>query len=95
MMGLMMINQKGLTDWANKVSKNKKGLDKEIFDGLIKIVLPRLERDGYTKTYNYLNEKCVKSGGRNDMMAGVILLRNNSKTIKDKLWGLNKNEKNI
>jgi len=77
-----------LKEWADKVSSNKEGLDKEMFDEIIKRTIRQLKESGYEKTMSKLKEDCVK--GKGNMMCGVILLRNNSKQIKDKLWGLNK-----
>ena len=78
--------EKKLIEWSRKVRLNKKKLDRDMFDCLIKNILSRLEKDGYEKTFNYLKENYEK--GKGNRMVGVILLRNNSKQIKDKLWSL-------
>lgn len=77
-----------LKEWAKKVSLNKKSLDKQMFDDLFKLILIKLEKEGYEKTYLYLDENYTK--GRNGKMVGVRLLSNNSKLIQDKLWSLNR-----
>lgn len=83
-----MGNLEDLKAWEKKVSENKKGLDKGMFDDLMKNVYDRLDRYGYKEIWNYLNDDVVKGEGR--MEVGVILLRNNSRQIKDKLWSLNR-----
>lgn len=76
-----------LLEWAKKVSSNKKDLDKTIFDELIKATITRLDNVGYHIAFDWLQEHYDK--GERNLMNGVILLRNNSKQIKDKLWSLN------
>ena len=73
--------------WAENVSKNKKGIDKRIFDDLLKSVYSRLETSGYDNTIMWL-KKNVES--TNTQYQGVHFLATNSKQIKDKLWSLNK-----
>lgn len=82
-----------LKAWAEKARLNKKGLDKKIFDDIMKIVLSRLEKEGYKPTFDYLQDNCIK--GQDSRMNGVILLRNNSKLIKDKMWSLNRQKEKI
>lgn len=81
-----MINK--LKEWAEKIRINKKGLDKEMFDELIKQTVNKLEKEGYQKTFSFLNEHYIK--GQGNRMNGVILLTNNSKQIKDKLWSISR-----
>lgn len=77
-----------LKEWAKKVSKTKKDMDKRMFDDVVDTTLRRLKTEGYEKTWAYLNNHYVK--GKGNRMVGVILLRNNSKQVRDKLWSLNK-----
>ncbi len=77
-----------LKEWAEKVSKTKKELDKDIFDDLIKQTLTRLENKGYEETMKGLKEHYL--GGMNHRMVGPKLLSKSSKQVKDKLWSLNR-----
>ena len=77
-----------LEEWIEKVSNNKRGLDKQMFDDLMKNVYFRLEKNGYEHTFNWLKENYEK--GIQHKMVGVVLLAQNSKIVKDKLWSLNK-----
>ncbi len=77
-----------LKDWAEKVSSTKKGLDKNMFDDVVKYTITKLGKYGYAKTRVWLCENYVKGEGH--QMVGVVLLRNNSKQVMDKLWSLNK-----
>ena len=84
------MEKKELNEWANKVSLNKKGLDKTMFNELVLATISRFEKEGYKETWDWLNDNYIK--GEGNLMNGVILLRNNSKQIRDKLWSLNKNK---
>jgi len=84
------MEKKELNEWANKVSLNKKGLDKTMFNELVLATISRFEKEGYKRTWDWLNDNYIK--GEGNLMNGVILLRNNSKQIRDKLWSLNKNK---
>ncbi len=75
-----------MTKWAVSVSESKKELDKEMFDLLMKTVLIRLERDGYRETFNYLLANYTER--QPSQLIGVILLRNHSRQINEKLWSL-------
>ena len=77
-----------LKEWAEKVSISKKGMDKEMFDEIVKQTITRLEKDGYDKTYSWLNRNYIE--GQGNRMQGVIWLTNNSKQIKDKLWSISR-----
>lgn len=77
-----------LDEWSEKVSANKKGADKLLFDDLIKIVKRRLEINGYEMTMQYLGDNYIQ--GKGSTMVGGHFLSTNSKLIKDKLWSLNK-----
>lgn len=80
-----------LKKWAKKVSENKKNLDRKMFDDLMIWVINRLEKEGYDNTLNWLDDNYEK--GINNNMVGPYILATNSKQIRDKLWGLNRNEK--
>lgn len=79
-----------LQEWAEKISANKKGLDKEMFNEIIKRTIKMLNEKEYQETYNWLNEQYNK--GINNQMKGPHLLATTSKTIKDKLWSINREE---
>ena len=73
-------------EWIVKVGKNKKNLDKMMFDDLIKNVVRRLEAEGEEAVMKYLDDnyrKCADS-----YMVGPKLLASNSKLIRDKLWSM-------
>jgi len=79
-----------LIGWAKKVSENKSNLDRGMFDDLMKLILVKLDKDGYDDTMRYLNKNY--EGGTGSRMVGVHLFSTNSKQIKDKLWSLNKKQ---
>jgi len=74
-----------LIEWANKVSANKKDLDKVMFDDLMKAVLSRIERDGWQKAKDYLKKDMT---AKSSEMVGPRLLGINAEVIHQKIWSL-------
>ncbi len=72
-----MIDIEELKEWEKRVYESKRGMDKTMFEDLMKIVYRKLGDSDYTGTWRYLNESYIK--GKDSMMKGKSLSETISK----------------
>lgn len=75
-----------LTEWANKLDSTKTGLDKRMFNEIINLTMAKLLKQTTQEVLEWLQANTMNKTN----MVGPILLANNSKLIKDKVWSLSR-----